>query len=136
MLRLLWVASRGYRFRPWRSPYLRWRIETYSGIPADSITARSFFRFMWAERGALWQHVRWVRQMRMLMKEKTLTFPEIALLVGTRVALGVGIGLLVAGKLDRDARKGAGWALVAVGALTTIPLAIGVLGRSPVSERA
>ncbi len=34
MLRFLWRATRGYRLRPWRSPYLRWRIETYWGTPA------------------------------------------------------------------------------------------------------
>jgi hypothetical protein len=64
MLRFLWVATRGYRFHPWDSPYLRWRIETYSGIPADSITARSFFHFIWAERHSLWQYLRWVRRMK------------------------------------------------------------------------
>lgn len=63
MLRFLWIASRGYRLRPWQSPYLRWRIETYSGTPADSITASSFFRFLWAERSSLWQYLRWVSRM-------------------------------------------------------------------------
>ncbi|HTU48293.1 MAG TPA: hypothetical protein VMF91_24755 [Bryobacteraceae bacterium] len=63
MLRFLWIATRGYRLRPWQSPYLRWRIETYSGMPADTITAGSFFRFMWAERSSLWRHLLWVRRM-------------------------------------------------------------------------
>jgi hypothetical protein len=63
MLRFLWIATRGYRLRPWRSPYLRWRIETYSGIPAESITAQSFFQFVWSERIALWQYLLWVRRM-------------------------------------------------------------------------
>lgn len=63
------------------------------------------------------------------MKEKSLTMPEIALIGGTRVALGIGLGLLLADRLSRDARKGAGWALFAVGALTTIPLAVNVLGK-------
>lgn len=60
MLWFLWIATRGYRLRPWQSPYLRWRIETYSGIPADTITAGSFFRFMWVERNSLWRHLLWV----------------------------------------------------------------------------
>lgn len=64
-----------------------------------------------------------------VMKEKSLTMPEIALIGGTRVALGIGLGLLLADRLSRDARKGAGWALFAVGALTTIPLAVNVLGK-------
>jgi hypothetical protein len=64
------------------------------------------------------------------MKEKSLTLPEIGMIAGTRVALGVGIGLLIADKIDRDTRKGAGCALLAVGALSTIPIALGILGRS------
>lgn len=63
MLRFLWIAARGYRLRPWRSPYLLWRIETYSGIPADSISAFAFFRFLWQERRSVWQYLRWVHRM-------------------------------------------------------------------------
>jgi len=66
MFRFLWTASRGYRFRPWESPYLRWRIETYSGIPADSITAQIFFRFVWSERKSLLEYLLWVRRMRQI----------------------------------------------------------------------
>jgi len=68
MLRFLWVATRGYRLRPWQSPYLRWRIETYCGIPAESITARSFLRFVWLERASLWQYLRWVKRMSKLQR--------------------------------------------------------------------
>ena len=63
------------------------------------------------------------------MREKRLTIPEIMLIGGTRVALGLGLGLLIADKLNRDARKAAGWALVAVGVLSTVPLAMNVLGK-------
>ncbi|HSB07834.1 MAG TPA: hypothetical protein VLK23_21850 [Thermodesulfobacteriota bacterium] len=65
------------------------------------------------------------------MKERTLTIPEIMLIAGTRIALGAGIGLLLADKLNKDNRKGAGWALLTVGVLTTIPLVMNVLGKSP-----
>jgi hypothetical protein len=61
------------------------------------------------------------------MRSKTLTTPELILLVGTRVALGVGIGLLVAGHLGRRTRVRAGRALATFGALTTIPLAFSVM---------
>lgn len=61
------------------------------------------------------------------MKRTSLTVPEVILLAGTRVALGVGVGLLLSEKLDRSTRRGAGVALLAVGALTTIPLAAQVL---------
>jgi hypothetical protein len=56
------------------------------------------------------------------MRERVLTVPDIMLIAGTRVALGVGIGLLVSRKLGEGARLGAGWALLAMGALTTFPL--------------
>jgi hypothetical protein len=62
------------------------------------------------------------------MRRTNLTLPEVLLLAGTRVALGVGVGLLIAEKLDRDARRGAGVALFAVGAISTIPLVMQVLG--------
>jgi hypothetical protein len=49
------------------------------------------------------------------MKERTMTMPQIGLIAVTRVALGIGIGLLLSGKLDESARRGAGWALLTVG---------------------
>jgi hypothetical protein len=51
--------SRGYRLNPWNSPYLRWRIETWSGIDADSITPSVFLKFVWANRGDLYRYLRW-----------------------------------------------------------------------------
>ena len=62
------------------------------------------------------------------MKEMNLTLPEVILIAGTRVALGVGVGLLISERMDRSARRAAGVALFAVGALTTIPLVMRVLG--------
>ncbi len=63
------------------------------------------------------------------MKERGLTLPEIALIGGTRVALGVGIGLLLAHKLTGEKRRAVGWTLFLVGAVSTIPLALNVLGK-------
>ena len=63
------------------------------------------------------------------MSERTLTTADIFLIGGTRVALGVGLGLLISGRLNQDQRKAAGWVLLAVGAGTTIPLALNVLGK-------
>ncbi len=67
----------------------------------------------------------------MALTEKGLTIPEIMLIAGTRVALGVGVGLLISDRLNEDQRKAAGWALLAVGVLTTIPIVRGVLAKSP-----
>jgi hypothetical protein len=69
MLLFLWIASRGYRLCPWNSPYLRWRIETYSGIPADSLTARAFLEFAWRERRSLWQYLLWVQKNQRLLDD-------------------------------------------------------------------
>ena len=44
------------------------------------------------------------------MKDRILTIPELILIAGTRVALGVGIGLLIADKLTDNERRAAGWA--------------------------
>ena len=63
------------------------------------------------------------------MTERTLTLAEIMLIAGTRVVLGAGIGLLLAGRLNKDERKAAGLALTLVGALTTIPLVLAVAGK-------
>jgi len=69
------------------------------------------------------------------MRETTLTIPEIVLIGGTRAALGAGLALLLADKLDRKQRRAVGWTLFTIGAATTIPLALEVLGKKP-SEKA
>jgi hypothetical protein len=69
------------------------------------------------------------------MKEKSFTIPEIGMIAGTRVALGVGIGLLLSDRLNKDQRRSAGLALFAVGVLTTIPIVLGVLGKRATAER-
>ena len=63
------------------------------------------------------------------MLERKLTLAEIMLIAGTRVALGVGIGLLLSSKLTRDQRKATGLALTLVGGITTVPLALNVIGK-------
>ena len=63
MLRILWNLTRGYRLRPWRSPYLRWRIETYWGLHADRITFRQFWSFAWQRRKELWRYLKWAAAM-------------------------------------------------------------------------
>jgi len=63
MLRFLWRASRGYRLRPWRSPYLLWRIETYWGLHADRIKPGQFWRFLWVHRADLTRFLRWADRM-------------------------------------------------------------------------
>ena len=63
MLSMWWRLCRGHRLRPWRSPYLRWRIETYWGIPAESLGFAGFWRFLWQHAGELRRYDRWRRSM-------------------------------------------------------------------------
>lgn len=70
----------------------------------------------------------------MALTQRAFTIPEMMLVAGTRVALGVGIGLLISDRLNEDQRKAAGWALLAVGVMTTIPILRGVLSKPPAYE--
>ncbi len=60
------------------------------------------------------------------MRKATLRAADLMLLVGTRVALGVGVGLLFSTRLDESARRAAGIALLSVGVLTTLPIVLNV----------
>jgi uncharacterized membrane protein YfcA len=70
------------------------------------------------------------------MRETRVTLPELALIAGTRVMLGAGVGLLLADRLPESRRKAVGWTLLLVGALTTVPLAFEVLGAGRSADRA
>ena len=48
---------------------------------------------------------------------------DLGLLASTRVILGAGLGLLLGDCLPADRRRPTGWALLAVGCLSTIPIA-------------
>lgn len=63
MVGALWRLSKGYRLCPWRSPYLRWRIETYQGWHAEKITAANFWNFAWANRDELTRFLKWADRM-------------------------------------------------------------------------
>ena len=67
------------------------------------------------------------------MSEAQVTLPEIAMIAGTRAALGVGLGLLLADRMPNAQRKAVGWTLVSIGAVITIPLRFDVLGKSHAS---
>jgi hypothetical protein len=61
------------------------------------------------------------------MRKIRLTMPQLGLIVGTRAALGVGIGLLLSERFSTEKRKAVGATLLLVGALTTIPLVFEVI---------
>jgi hypothetical protein len=68
------------------------------------------------------------------MRRSILTIPEIALIGGTRVALGAGLALLLGEKLDRKERRAVGWTLFLVGVATTVPLVLEVLDKKPSAQ--
>jgi hypothetical protein len=59
-LRYYWITTKGYRLRPWASPYMQWRLETFFGHAAASLTAAKFFRLMWRERARMERFLDWV----------------------------------------------------------------------------
>ena len=58
-LRFIWNATRGHRLAPWRSQFLRWRIETYSGMSAENLRARDVLGFLWTSRWELLSFLVW-----------------------------------------------------------------------------
>ena len=58
-LRYYWMTAKGYRLRPWKSPYIRWRMETFFGPQAAPAGPGNFFHLLWRERGRLAEFLRW-----------------------------------------------------------------------------
>jgi hypothetical protein len=63
-LRYYWIIAKGYRMRPWESPYVQWRLETFFGKDAADLDARKFFVLMWRERARMEKFLAWVAQRR------------------------------------------------------------------------
>lgn len=64
------------------------------------------------------------------MRQLTLTIPQLGLIGGTRAMLGAGIALLAADWMSQQERRAVGWTLLAVGVVTTLPLAAQVFGQA------
>lgn len=62
----LWKSTRGYRFTPWRSPYIRWRVETYTGMKAEEVNLQRVLQLVWVERFQLVRFMSWLRSLRSL----------------------------------------------------------------------
>lgn len=63
-LRYYWITAKGYRLRPWASPYLRWRMETFFGEDAANLDRDRFFKLLWRERPRLRRFLRWADERR------------------------------------------------------------------------
>ncbi len=58
------------------------------------------------------------------MSRNNFPVGELALLAGTRVLLGAGIGLLISNRFSKDSRRLLGSVLLAIGIISTLPLAL------------
>jgi hypothetical protein len=56
-----------------------------------------------------------------VMRTRALSLPEMMFIVGTRAALAAGVALLLSDRLKPSTRRATGWALTAVGILSTVP---------------
>jgi hypothetical protein len=63
-IRYYWVIAKGYRLQPWRSPYIRWRLETYFGAAGEVQEAGEFCALLWRERRRLGEFLDWVEERR------------------------------------------------------------------------
>jgi len=63
------------------------------------------------------------------MKQIPVTIPELVLIAGTRAALGAGLALVLSDRLNGNQRRAVGWTLLAVGVISTLPLARGIIGK-------
>lgn len=70
ILRFLWNATRGHHLAPWRSPYLRWRLETYTGVKMHKIGFFEFVSFMWREKRQLVRFLQWTADMEQYARVK------------------------------------------------------------------
>ena len=63
-IRFLWNATRGNRLKPWRSPYLRWRLETYSGKPAETVGPKDFWELFRKEQKQFFRFLLWTGEIK------------------------------------------------------------------------
>jgi hypothetical protein len=67
-LKYYWILARGYRLRPWDSPYLKWRFETFLGKEAAQMDAKKFFHLSWKYRRRLREFADWASERRRVQR--------------------------------------------------------------------
>jgi hypothetical protein len=70
-VRFIWNATRGHRLTPWKSEYLKWRIETFSGKKAESLSGRDVLRFVWESRREMLDFLAWTGRLEREAQRKT-----------------------------------------------------------------
>jgi len=61
-LRYYWITAKGYRLRPWASPYIRWRLETFFGGDMHALGPSGLFALMWRERSQFLRFLAWTAE--------------------------------------------------------------------------
>ena len=64
LLTYYWIVARGYRLHPWDSPYLHWRLETFLGKEAESLSPAQFLKILWKYRHQMQNFVDWAAERR------------------------------------------------------------------------
>jgi hypothetical protein len=64
------------------------------------------------------------------MRTYDIPLHELAFVAATRGIAGAGVGLLLADYMKPETRRSVGWTLLAIGALTTVPIAASLISRS------
>ena len=64
------------------------------------------------------------------MRSVSLKIPEIGFIAGTRAAFGAGLGLILADRLNHRQQKRAGWVLITIGAVATVPIVVNVIRKA------
>lgn len=62
-------------------------------------------------------------------RQLQVTIPELAFVAATRGLAGAGVGILASSLIKEERRKQVGLALLAIGVITTIPIAVNVFRR-------
>jgi len=68
-LQYYWSVARGYRLKPWKSPYLRWRFETFLGKEAANMDARKFFQLSWKYRANMMRFMDWAAERKRVQRQ-------------------------------------------------------------------
>ncbi len=68
------------------------------------------------------------------MRRYNIALPEMAIVAATRAMAGAGAGLLISDLLPAETRRTLGWTLLAIGAVSTIPIAMTLFGRREESD--
>ena len=63
------------------------------------------------------------------MNTYRVTAPEMAIVAATRGMAGLGAGLLISSLLTPNTRRTLGWTLLAIGAVSTVPILMALTGK-------